>query len=513
MESFRDLVVRQVGALPVVVSFAERLGLVEAVDRFCPIRSVADYSHGEVVLAMVANRMTHPRPLSSFEDWGDRFAVADTLGIEPAKLNDDRLGRTLDRLADNVDEVLNLIGRRAIERYGIDIGELHWDLTHVAFTGKYTEQDPEHPQVKRNRTPERTMVRQVRTGAWMSDDGAIPFRAVSFDGNANDVICVEPALAQLDAIRARLPAHTAPLVVGDSKLMSDANARAFINRGMRFVCPHPKDIATKRLLAEPDETTYTPLAYRPERQKAHEPRYLSIDTERQCQQLTLRALYVLSLDDQTACRQQRAKQLARAQDEISKLNGGVGQHTKTAEQLERKAEAILTKRRVGELLTITIIDGTRPQVHIARSTTAIAAAERLDGRYMLVSNDHDLTADDLFAAYKRQHAIESRFSDYKGPIEVRPVFLKSNRRIAALTAIISLALLIYSLIERKVRHGLATLADSERRLLRDRIGRATGRKILDQLTDLTAARTRDGPEPYRLTQPRQVQELLLRLLL
>lgn len=511
--SYRDLVVRQVGALPVVASICERLGVVEAVDRFCAIRSVADYTHGQVVLAMVANRMTDPAPLSNFVDWGDRFAVIDTIGIEPAKLNDDRLGRTLDALADNIDEVLNLVGRRAIERYGIDIGELHWDLTHVAFTGKYADQDPEHPQVKRNRTPDKTMVRQVRTGAWMSDDGAIPFRAVGFDGNANDVVCVEPALVQLDAIRAQLPEHTAPLVVGDSKLMSHGNAKAFIKRGMRFVCPHPKDAVTKRLLAAPDEHAYKPLAYRPERQKTDEARYLAIDSQRMCQELSLRALLVLSLDDQAACRAQRAKQLERAEGEIAKLNGGVGQHTKTREQLERKCEAILTKRRVRELVTVTITHTARPQAEIERSAAAITAAERLDGRYMLVSNDHDLSADELMAAYKRQHAIESRFSDYKGPIEVRPVFLKNNNRIAALTAIISLALLIYSLIERQVRRSLATLTDAQRRLLRDRIGRATGRKILDQLTDLTAARTRDGPEPFRLTQPRPVQDLLLKLLL
>ena len=63
MEYERELVVRTAGALPVVAKLADRLGLVEAVDRFCPIRSVADYTHGQVVLALVANRLTHPRPL------------------------------------------------------------------------------------------------------------------------------------------------------------------------------------------------------------------------------------------------------------------------------------------------------------------------------------------------------------------------------------------------------------------------------------------------------------------
>jgi transposase len=512
VEQFRDLVVRQVGALPVVAAICERLGVVDIVDDACAIRSVAEYTHGQVALAMVANRLTHPRPLSNFVDWADRFAVAETIGIEPEKLNDDRLGRTLDKLADHVDEVLNAIASRAIEQYGISIGELHWDLTHVAFTGSYGEQDPDHVQVRRGPTPDKKMVRQVKTGLWVTDDGSVPFRGIGFDGATNDVGCVRPALAQLDAIRAKLPAHEPPLVVGDSKLMSHDNARAFISRGMRFVCPHPKDRPTNTMLAEPDDADFKPLAYRPQRQRTAEPRYLAIDTDRSCGEIELRALQVLSLDDRDACRAQRAKQLERARDEIERLNRGVGRHTKTAEQLERKAAAILTKRRVSDILRLTITEAERPQATLRADRHAIDAAERLDGRYMLVTNDREMTPDELFAAYKRQHAIESRFSDYKGPINVRPIFLKSNRRIAALTAIISIALLIYSLIERQVRAQLDTLTKDEQRLLTSRIGRATARKILDQLTDLTAARTRDGPEPYRLTRPRPIQELLLRLL-
>src|SRR5712691_6862675 len=108
MEQERELVVRVAGALPVVKGFCDRLGIAEAVDRFCPIRSVADYTHGRVVEALVGNRLRHPRPLSSFEDWGERFAVREVLGIASCKLNDDRLGRTLDAVAGHVDEILNL---------------------------------------------------------------------------------------------------------------------------------------------------------------------------------------------------------------------------------------------------------------------------------------------------------------------------------------------------------------------------------------------------------------------
>jgi phosphoglycolate phosphatase-like HAD superfamily hydrolase len=511
VEYERELVIRTAGALPVVAKLADRLGLVEAVDRFCPIRSVADYTHGQVLLALVANRLTHPRPLSSFEDWGEDFAVAETLGIAACKLNDDRLGRTLDALAERLPEVLNLVARRAIERFGISLAELHWDLTHLAFTGSYEAQEERYPRVRKGRTPAQTIVRQVRTGLLVSEDGAVPLLAESFDGNREDTTSVEPALARLDALRGALPAERPPLVVGDSKLLSAANVRAFEQRGLRFLCPHRKDAPMKRRLAALEEERLEPLAYRPERHKQGPPRYLACAQELALAGSMLRALFVLSLDDRDAARAQRERQLARAGEELDKLNHGVPAYGRSAEEVERRARAILERRRVDPLVRLTV--GERdgyPQALLEPDPDAIAAAERLDGRYCLVSNDDTLSADELFAAYKRQHLVEGRFADFKGPLAVRPVFLHSNRRIAALVGVISLALLLYGLVERTVRRGLATLGADERRLLQRRIGRATGRKIFDQLRTLTAVRVRDGPT--RLAQPRPAQQLLLRLL-
>lgn len=503
--------VRTAGALPVVKSLCDRLGLVDVVDRFCPIRSVADYTHGQVVEALVCNRLTHPRPLSSFEDWGERFAVEGVLGISSVKLNDDRLGRTLDAVSDQLDEILNLVARRAIETFGLDLAELHWDVTQLSFTGAYADQDEGFAQVKHGRTPKRTIERQLHAGFWLSSDGGVALRGQGFDGHAADQTAVEPALLRLDAIRSGLPGGRAPLVVGDSKLLSSMNVAAFERRELRFLCPHPKDAVLQRRLAALEETELSPLAYAPESQQGSPPRYYASEDTLEIGASTLRALFVFSLDDQAAARSQRDKQLARAEEEIASLNRGVPQHTKDARTLERKARAKLDKRRVEHLLRLLIIeqDG-KPRAQLAPDPDAIAQAMRLDGRYCLVTNDRDLSTDELFGAYKRQHLIESRFTDLKGPIRVRPVFLHTNRRIAALLAVISLALLIYGLIERHVRRALASLSAQERKLLARRIGRATGRKILDQLSDLATVRVRDGP--VRLAQPRPAQQLLLQLL-
>ena len=511
VEQERELVVRTVGALSVVKGLCDRLGLAEAVDRFCPIRSVAEYTHGQVVEALVCNRLTHPRPLSSFTDWGERFAVSETLGIAACKLNDDRLGRTLDALAEHLDEVLNLLARRALERFGISIAELHWDVTQLSFCGSYQAQQEGYAQVKYGRTPKRTIERQLHAGFWLAAEGAVPLRGQGFDGNAEDVSSVEPALARLDALRAALPHDSPPLVVGDSKLLSAGNVRAFSERRLRFLCPHPKHGPLKRRLAALEEGAFTPLAYASERQRSGEPRYLVQESTLTVGSKQLRALYVLSLDDRDAARAQRQRQLARADEEIGKLNRGVPQRHRTAEDVQRRAQTILERRRVAELVRLEVVDeGGHAQARIKRSEQALAAAAQLDGRYCLVTNDRQLSADQLFAAYKRQHLIESRFTDFKGPLQVRPVFLHSNKRIAALLAVISLALLLYGLIEREVRRALPALDTAEQPLLRQRIGRATARKILDQLSDLAAVRARDGPT--RLAQPRPIQQLLLQIL-
>src|SRR5947207_1997341 len=96
---------KRLGALPVVAQFGRRLRIAEVVDELCPVRQVALISHGEVIEALVANRLTAPAPLVQVEAWAAAMAVNEVYGIEPHLLNDDRLGRALDAIAPHLDEV------------------------------------------------------------------------------------------------------------------------------------------------------------------------------------------------------------------------------------------------------------------------------------------------------------------------------------------------------------------------------------------------------------------------
>ena len=62
---------------------------------------------------------------------------------------------------------------------------------------------------------------------------------------------------------------------------------------------------------------------------------------------------------------------------------------------------------------------------------------------------------EVLIRFKGQEASERRYGNYKGPLAVAPLFLKHNRRTEALITVTCLALLVFCLIERRIRAQIA----------------------------------------------------------
>ena len=121
---------KMLGSLPVVAEFSRRLDLVGIIDRACPMRDdVPILTHGQVIEALVANRLTSPAPMVRVAGWAREWAVAETFGITTSALNDDRIARALDAIAPELDQVVGSVGARAISVFGLDVARLHWDMT------------------------------------------------------------------------------------------------------------------------------------------------------------------------------------------------------------------------------------------------------------------------------------------------------------------------------------------------------------------------------------------------
>ena len=106
--------------------------------------------------------------------------------------------------------------------------------------------------------------------------------------------------------------------------------------------------------------------------------------------------------------------------------------------------------------------------------------------------------------------MERRYGNLKGPLAVAPMLLKNNRRIAALITVISLALLIFCLIEREARRNLAPQTKAGG-LYNRQPARPTGGLILTALAGLQLIPA-TATSPAQITRPSPLQARLLDLL-
>ena len=116
----------------------------------------------------------------------------------------------------------------------------------------------------------------------------------------------------------------------------------------------------------------------------------------------------------------------------------------------------------------------------------------------------------MLSSYKGQEVVERRYSNFKGPIAVAPMFLKNNRRIEALITVICLALLIFSLVERAVRLAISPVIKLAG-LWAGRPAKPTGRLIFTALSHLRLLPANAG-EPAQIPRPPPLQTRLLELL-
>lgn len=506
----RQIMVKQLGALPVIREYLERLQLKERVDAVAPVREVAHLTNGEVVLALVANRLTAPRPLYDIVAWAEDWGVEETFGIAPAALNDDRLGRCLDALAAVHDRVRGDLTVQALAAFGVEATTLRWDLTSVLVTGEYPpeEQAAGYAQVRYGHGGGRQ--KQVRYLQVTTDDGAVPLWDQVHDGNTADVATV---VETMEALRERARCSDFVLV-GDSKLLSEANRHALLAAGVGYLAPLARtpDLDAAFLAIPPDDLR--PLAYvsareaplPPEERTTYHGCTSSVevvvpDAHGGARRQRLRRLFVRSSEEQAACRRNRARQRDRAEAEIAKLVARVGSRWyPTAERARAKVEAILEQRHLSDLYRVSCSEvGGRPAVTCELVPAALARAEALDGYYVLETTRAaaDATPSALLTQWKGQWQIEHRHRSAKGPLRVRPLFVTSNQRIVGLITILGIALMVFSLLERAARRALGPLAKVPTLLAGHVAARPTGDNLLKALRSIALVTLEFDGVPHR----------------
>jgi transposase len=517
---------KALGSLPLVADYCRRLGIAERVDELCPMREVSTSSltHGPVIELLIANRLTSPKPLVHIQDWAQTWAVPEVFGASAEALSDDRIGRALDAVAEKLDQITGSIGLAAIEEFGLDVSQMHWDMTSMSLHGSYAEVEEKFPTPKyghpKDRRPD---LKQVQAGLGVSNDGAVPVFHHAYDGGAGEVAQVVEAMKRMQ----KLAGPAKLLIVGDSKLVSYPNASAMAAKKVGFIAPASKNHVDAQTLAvqrldqaiEVDYVAARDARRRPENRGRW---FVREDTmqlpgpRKRDPAVPLRRVFVYSTARAGAAQASRAKKLDRARGDLERVGRSLGsRHYPDEAAVTERVRAISRTRRVSAYLrtqTGTDPDTNKPTLTWSFDQQAIDAEAATDGWYALLTNLDPAEADaaEVLRRYKGQEAVERRYQAFKGPLAVAPLFLKNNRRIAALITVICLALLIFCLVEREVRRAIGPNEKVDR-LYAGQPARPTGRLVFEALSGLRLLPGEAG-QPWTVPRPSTVAVHLLELL-
>jgi Domain of unknown function (DUF4277)/Transposase DDE domain len=494
---------RSVGPLLLVEHFLRELHVKDTVDGALPRSARSVLSVGEVVCALVASRLCSPSPLYDVAGWASGAAVHELLGIPPALLNDDRLGRALETFAVYAEDLRSRVAAGAIERFGVTAGRLHVDLTTVGVSGAY-----EHSAlIAKGWASDRRVARQVRTLQASTPDGTVLYSRPD-PGNAAELSLVGASLERLLQI-----SGPGLLIVCDSAMGQPKTMREIDDAGVRFVVPLRASAGFReRFLAEVGHQALRPVRYVPEREAKLPPerrtrfRGALRDWEIPgCDPLTLRVAYIHSSEEATQVADARERALVKAEDALERMRTGLGgRYYKTREQVERRIGQIIGVNITG-LIDVTV--GTRKgklTLTWHRNQDAITTAASFDGIYALATNlPGRLSAGQVLRLYKDQQIVERRHRDMKQTLKVRPIFLHNDDRVSALLSIVGISLLIFGLIEAETRAALGPGQQLSGLLPEGRAAKPTGRNILAAFQGLGLTYTHTGIQLDRLTDTQQ----------
>jgi transposase len=422
---------RRLGLIWLVEALWERLGIGPTLRQvLTPSQDAARFE--QALLAMTANRLCDPQSkLGVWERWRE------TVYLPRAEaLTKNELYEAMDALQAQAAQVEEAVFFHTADLFKLEVDLLFYDTTTCTFA---IDEDDEDDVRCFGRPKDGAWAPQVVVALAVTREG-LPVRSWVFPGNTTDVSTVERIKDDLRGWKLGRA-----LFVADAGMHSEAN-REELARGVgKYVLAVPVGA-----IAE----VKTAVLSRPGRYRQIEENLLAKevvvgDGER-------RRRYIVCFNPKEAERQakHRAEVLVDLQAELDR-------HPDQRASAKWAME-LLTSGRYRRYLKV---EGGEVRL----DTEAIRQAPRLDGKWVLITNDDTLSVEEAAVAYKSLLVIECCFRTLKrGQIQLGPMYHRLAQRIEAHVKIGVLALLIQRVVEHTtgeswfpLRHELNGLQATE----------------------------------------------------
>lgn len=486
-----DIRVQDLDHWGIIAGICDEIGLVEQIDRLLGTHPQEIISPGQGVKGMILNGLGFvSAPLYLFEKFFVGKATEHLLGegIRPEHLNDDRLGRILDKLYGyGLTEMFVTIALEAAKSFGVETHSLHLDSSSMHVDGNYYStkepgaetvgmhitygysRDPSGSQPLMGETPKTALthhrpdLKQFIVDLMCSGDGDIPLYLRVGDGNEAD----SAIFAQL-VTEFRQQWQIDALFVADAALYTAENL-AQMNQ-LKWVSRVPatlKDAQDLLIKLHSDALVSSGLsgyqiAAVGNRYSGINQRWLLVESQARLK------------SDLAQLDKQIAQKLASANTTLQRLRSEQFACSADALQAAKKFSGSLPFHQLANVEVVEVIqyqgrgrpkkDAVGQKHYQIRATLvpdeqAIAIQQQRAGRFILATNvldSQELSDDAILLEYKAQQSTERGFRFLKDPLFfTSSVFLNTPERVAALAMIMGLCLLVYSLGQRSLRQALA----------------------------------------------------------
>lgn len=400
----------------------------------------------QAIRVMVFNRLCDPDSKLGVLRWLQTVSMP---GIEPDKLTHQHLLRSMDALMDHQEAVDDCVAKLLRPLIDDDLSVVFYDLTTIRAAG-HSQQDGDVRHFGMSK--EGVIARQFMLGVVQTADGMPIFHEV-FDGNTAEAPTLEPTLKK---VLARYPHIRRLVVVADRGLLSLDNIEALsklhvaADRPLEFILAVPgrrygefvellEPIGVRT--AQATEEVVEEAKWQGHRLVvAHNPLHAAEQTQDR-----LKRIQAL---------QQRAEQLA---GKLTAQDDGKVQRGRKLSDSGAKAR-FFHEVSDAHLARIIKVDLKSDLFTYEIDETALARAQLMDGKLMLVTNVPDMTPAEVVQRYKSLADIERGFRVLKSEIEIAPVFHRLPERIKAHASICFMALIVYRVMRQRLKLAGSSLS-------------------------------------------------------
>ena len=488
-ESKEAMQILNIDHLGIVAGIIDEMKLVEEVDKIVGMKTKEILTPGQVMKAMILNGLGFlSAPLYLFEEFFVGKATEHLIGegVLPEHLNDDRIGRELDKYYQiGTTKIFTTVAIKAADEFQVESKSIHLDGTSMSVEGEYKKDTEEIEENKLETESEmkaieivhgysrdkRPDLKQFIIDMIVTGDGDIPLYLKVDSGNVDDKSVFVERLKEF-----KKQWTFEGINVADSALYTAENLVAM--RELKWISRVPLSIKeAQNKILDIKETEWKKSQKKGYRIAAKESEYAGIKQRWIIIESELRKKSgIKQVDKQIKKQLEKAEVALRklskqefackpdAKTAIEKLSKSWKYHQIQEIEYIEKAE-YKTAGRPNKLAEPNQI---KYQItgKIETSESSIETEKMKAGRFILATNildKNELSDEQVLEEYKAQQSNERGFRFLKDPLFfTSSVFVKNPERVEAIAMIMGLCLLVYNLAQRKLRQELAKFDDGIR---------------------------------------------------